>query len=314
MRFLDLALAGALAALCFGVEPPYELAAGWPKLPADLQLGPVTGVGVDRDNRVWVFHRHKEKPILCIDGKSGELLRSFGGDGVIENAHGLSIGPDGNLYLTDLNFHQVLVMSPQGEILQRWGEKGKPGWDAKHFNLPTMAAFDGKGTVYIGDGYGNSRVARFGLKGEYLGEWGKKGSGPGEFLIPHGLAVDKKGLVYVADRGNSRVQIFDASGKYLREWKSKELGRPWAIVAAADGTYFVADGGDEADAKGEARSKVMHVDGKGKILASWGSYGKGPGQFIWAHDMALGPDGALYVGDVKDGGRIQKFVRRKPAR
>jgi peptidylamidoglycolate lyase len=307
MKFaVALAFAFSLAA----ADPRYQLVPNWPQLPPDLTLGPVTGVSVDAKNRVWVFHRHKEKPILCFDGKSGKLLKALGG-GLIENAHGLTVGPDANLWLTDLNFHQVLVMSPDGKLLQRWGEQGKPAWDSTHFNRPTMVAFGPDKVVYVGDGYGNSRVAKFTLDGKYLGEWGKPGSGPGEFKIPHSLTLDKSGLVYVADRGNSRVQIFNSTGTYLREWKSPELGRPWAIAAAPDGSFFVVDGGDEADAKGEARSRVLRVDSNGKVLSAWGSHGKQPGNFIWAHDIALGPDGAVYVGDVKDGCRIQKFVRKK---
>ncbi len=163
----------------------------------------------------------------------------------------------------------------------------------------------------MGDGYGNSRVARFSAQGKYLGEWGKAGSGPGEFQIPHGIAVDRSGLVYVADRGNARVQVFDAHGSYLREWKSPALGRPWAIAVAPDGTFFVADGGDEGENAGAPRSRVLQVDAQGKILAQWGGYGREAGNFVCAHDLAVGADGAIYVGDVKGGRRVQKFVPRK---
>jgi len=34
------------------------------------------------------------------------------------------------------------------------------------------------------------------------------------------------------------------------------------------------------------------------------------GQFVWPHCVAIGNDGAVYVGDVKTGMRVQKFVKK----
>src|SRR3989449_4784568 len=70
---------------------------------------------------------------------------------------------------------------------------------------------------------------------------------PGEFDLPHGLALDHTGRIYVADRSNLRVQIFDGSGHYVGEWKGKDIGRPYGIAFASNGTAFVADGGDQPD-------------------------------------------------------------------
>ncbi|MDX2268279.1 MAG: peptidyl-alpha-hydroxyglycine alpha-amidating lyase family protein [Bryobacter sp.] len=297
----------------FGGER-WEVVANWPQLPANIQMEAVSGVRVDAQNRVWVFHRNKQHPILCLDGATGKLIKSIGAD-MFVTEHGLSLAPDGKLWVTDIGTHEVIVLDEDGKVHQRLGQKGKAGWGPNQFDRPTTVAFDAAGTAYVADGYGNGRVAKFSTAGKYLGEWGKAGTGPGEFRTVHDIAIGKDGLAYVADRVNGRIQIFDLNGKYLREWKSPALGRPWAIVAAPDGTFYVGDGGDAADAKqtGEApteRSRIHHVDAQGKILATWGAHGKAPGEFIWLHDMALGPDGALYAGDVKDGKRIQKFVRR----
>ena len=40
-----------------GGDPSYKVVHGWPALPDGYALGQVTGVGVDSQNRVWVFHR-----------------------------------------------------------------------------------------------------------------------------------------------------------------------------------------------------------------------------------------------------------------
>ena len=53
----------------------------------------------------------------------------------------------------------------------------------------------------------------------------------------------------------------------------------------------------------------MILDLQGKIRETFGSFGSYDGQFYWAHDIAAGGDGALYVCDVNVGMRVQKFVR-----
>ena len=58
------------------------------------------------------------------------------------------------------------------------------------------------------------------------------------------------------------------------------------------------------------RNRVVKLDMDGRIITKWGSYGSYDGQFYWAHDVAVGLDGAVYVVDVHNGMRVQKFTTR----
>jgi len=141
-------------------------------------------------------------------------------------------------------------------------------------------------------------------------DWGRKGSGPGEFDTPHSVVVDKQGRVYVADRGNSRIQVFDGSGQFLKSWNSDELGRPWSLAMGPDNLLYVVVGGDgRADQPAQGREQLLKLDLSGKILATWSRLGDYDGQIYWGHDIAVGKDGAVYVGDVWHGMRVQKFTR-----
>ena len=314
----------SIAIFCSGRQAtapePYFVVHGWPQLPSDFVLGQVSGVAVDSHNHVFVFQRgenswatDKTHPIpsatiLCFDGASGKLLSSWGQNRFLE-PHGLRVDGHDNVWVTDRALQQVFKFTHDGTLLLTVGTERTPGLDGTHFNLPTDIAFAADGSFYVSDGYGNNRVAKFSPDGRFLFDWGRKGEGPGEFNLPHSVAVDAAGLVYVADRSNARIQVFDANGKFVKMWKSEELGRPWSLTIGPDHLLYVVDGGDLKPAPPD-RGQLLKLDLSGKILAKWSRYGNYDGQIYWGHDLAVGKDGAVYVGDVYHGMRVQKFVPR----
>ena len=63
------------------------------------------------------------------------------------------------MWLTDCGRHQVLRLDASGNVDWEWGVFGEPGHDEQHLCLPTNVDTDATaGTVYISDGYCNSRV------------------------------------------------------------------------------------------------------------------------------------------------------------
>lgn len=320
-KFAVLALVTAIFAIrSMAQAEQYEVVHGWPVIPDGYVLGQVSGVAVDSHNHVFVFHRAEgswaadktkliaSPTILCFEGASGKLLASWGENQFLE-PHGLRVDRDDNVWVTDRGLQQVFKFSHDGKLLLTIGTARVAGWDATHFDKPTDIAFAADGGVYISDGYGNSRVAKFSSDGKFQFEWGRKGTGPGQFDLPHSVAVDKNGLVYVADRSNARIQVFDANGKFLKMWKSAELGRPWTIAAGSDNRLYIVDGGDMKPVPPD-RGAILKLDLDGTILAKWSRFGNYDGQIYWGHAISVGRDGAVYVGDVYHGMRVQKFVPR----
>jgi peptidylamidoglycolate lyase len=301
-------------------EPHHEVVKDWPSLPEGHVLGLCAGVGVDSHNHVFVFHRRERvwstpfpsEPIAgatvsVIDAKIGKLVASWGA-GLFIMPHGLTIDREDNVWLTDVGLYQVFKFTHDGKLLLTLGERAKPGDDRSHFNLPTDVAVLADGSFYVSDGYKNARVVKFAADGRYEFEWGGKGDAPGKFNLPHGIAVDSHGRVIVCDRTNSRLQVFDARGKFLTQWKGAHIGRPYGVAVGTDDHVFSVDGGDPTAEPAE-RGKVVELDAEGRVLDTFGSPGKGPGQFQLGHDIAVGPDGAVYVAE-GSGKRVQKFVRK----
>jgi len=328
-------------------KPAYCLAADWPKLPEDTELGQAAGLGIDSRDVVYVFHRGErswgtesslvargralwvglwaglfadgpereteretaretiaQDTILALDPATGEPLASFGA-GRFRIPHGLTLDGDDNIWVTDVGLHQVFKFSRDGALLLTLGEAGRAGDDRTHFDGPTDVAVAADGAIYVADGYGNARVVKFSPEGAYLLAWGGRGAAPGRFNVPHGIAIDARGQLYVADRGNARIQVFDGAGAFLRQIAGPEIGRPWAVDLGPDGTLYALDGGDQDAAR--PRSGLLALTPEGAVLARWSGYGTEPGSLVWPHDLAVSSDSEVFVGEVLDANRVQKF-------
>ena len=235
---------GIIIALVQQTPPPnpYRTVETWPKLPANVQWGQVSGVELDSKGNLWVIHR-TDPPIMAFDPQ-GNFLRSFG-DGMFVQAHSLHFDRDGNLWATDGQAkdgkgNQVFKFNPaDGKVLLTLGKPGVTGDGNDVFNGVCDIVSAPNGDVFIADGHMNARVMKFTKDGKFIMSWGKKGTGPGEFDIPHAIAMDSAGRLFVGDRANNRIQIFDQNGKYLAEWK--QLGRPTGLYISKDDTIYVAD-------------------------------------------------------------------------
>src|SRR5262245_24411230 len=232
----------------------YEALPCWGRLPDGWSFVEGAGVATDSRDRAYVFNRG-EHPVVAFD-RDGNFLASWG-EGIIKRAHGIHVGPDDSVYLTDDLDHTVRKFTPEGELLLTLGTRGQPsdtgidGIDYRTirragppFHRPTNLAVAPSGDLLVTDGYGNARVHRFAPDGRLLASWGGPGDGPGQFNLPHGIALDRDGRVYVADRENSRVQVFTGNGELLAAWTG--VARPMEVFLDADQNVFVAEVGFRA--------------------------------------------------------------------
>ncbi len=221
--------------------------------------------------------------------------------------------PQKHVWIVDAEGHAVYKFSNDGKkLLLTLGTKGVAGDDDTHFRRPTFLVFMDANTMYLADGYDNTRVIKYDMNGKKLAQWGQKGVGrgnekrPGYWNNVHGIAVDPTTRrVYVNDRENSRVQIFDENGKYLDEWNFGP--RPpmdiHSFIVTSDRKLWAADQGTH---------KILGYDLNGNFLYSWGSWGEYPGGQWGVHGLSTDQEGNFYVAEVNNG-RVQKYRPRAGA-
>ena len=139
----------------FTADGRHVLSWGEPGIDAGQFMVP-HNIAIDREDRLYVADREAHR------------VQVFDADGTFitmwNNVHrpcGLTVGPDGNIYIGELNGvglvqdcpgygHRVSIYSPQGELLARFGdpeEREEPG----KFIAPHGIAVDSRGDVYVGE-------------------------------------------------------------------------------------------------------------------------------------------------------------------
>src|SRR5262245_50787374 len=280
----------ALAAISFAPDP-YR-STGFLKFPAEVEVGPMSAVAVDPQDRIFVLHRG-EPPLVAFDGQ-GNFTRAWG-QGLFKVPHGLRVDREGNIWTTDNGNHVLRKFNHEGRLLATLGVEGQASGGKEGFRAPDDLVFDSRGNIYVADS-GNGRIAKLAADGRFMLEWGKKGKETGQFATAHGLAIDSQDRIYVADRGNQRVQVFDSNGKHLANWGG--FGNPFGLLVVGD--ELLASEGDI--------HKIFHLNLKsGQFTASWGD----PQSLLLPHLMAVNSKGLLYVAEV-NGKRVQMFSRGMP--
>jgi sugar lactone lactonase YvrE len=311
-----------------GPPNPYQLEAGWLKMPEGRKMGQAISVDVDRDGKsIWVFDRcggtectgSMLNPIEKFDA-TGKFIRGFG-DGMFNRPHGFHIDRDGNIWATDQvggngKGHQVFKFSPEGKVLLALGKPGVTGNGPDTFNSPTDVAVAPNGDIFVSDGHGgdtNARIVKFSRDGKFIKAWGKRGSGPGEFALNHSLAFDSTGRLFVADRANNRIEIFDQDGNFLAEWK--QFGRPSGIFIDKNDMLYATDSeSNHTQNPGFRRGVRIGSVKDGKVTAFIPDptpirEGTGPGTSSWGEGVTADDAGNVFVG-MNDTKTVQKFVKK----
>jgi len=213
--------------------PWFEADPYWPKpLPNHWVLAMTIGLDVDKQDNVWIVHRPqtleqkesyaaRNEADCCIAAPdvlefdpAGKLIRHWGRDQVKGNGHdwpssnhGISVGPDGNIWLGGNGAAQP--RPPAGSAAQFADTPAAP---------PPLYAGGGVGQ------YHDSFILKFTPDGKYLAQIGKANGSKGSLDTENVRGVAQirfvgNEMILADGYGNKRVSVWDATTlKFKRMW------------------------------------------------------------------------------------------------
>jgi hypothetical protein len=326
-------------------ELSFESAGDFLKLPADIHLGEVAGVATTSTGNIWVYYQSggpnaiigasrvyiSGGPRLLEFDRSGKFLREIG---TVENerpyaflfAQGVRVDPQDNVWIVDRASRMVVKFDRAGKVLLTLGRRieavgelgssgvfgrasGPPGSGVggDNFNQPTDVAWDAAGNIFISDGYGNARVAKFDKVGKFIKSWGATGTEQGQFNTPHSIAVDARGNVYVADMGNQRIQVFDNDGTFKSEIKN--VGAPRAICISPGSRQYLFSSNSNPTEDPFLNGEIYKMELDGTVVGRFGKAGKQFKEFGMVNEIDCRDPNTLYVAELMNW-RVQKLTLR----
>ncbi len=332
-----------------GPIPTFTVDRSWPgPLPNNWTLGPVSGIGVDRDDHIVLVQRAESDSIKQAGGapaphvvefdRSGAFVRAWGGPppagsaySWMEQVHGLTIDYKDRVWISgngDRDAH-LLLFSRTGQFLNQIGTPGRKNGsnDTSTLGAATQMRFDPQaGEVFVADGEQNRNhrvIVLDAETGAYKRHWGAYGRRPDDAAAAATVAADGpppqqfgSAVHCLRIARDGLVYVCDRSNNRFQIFRKDGTFVREVFVAAqtrgAGSVWEIEFSPDQSYlyvADGtNAKIWILRRDTY-EVVGSFGGPGREPGRFATSlHDMIVDSKGNLYTGEAAAAGRVQKFT------
>jgi sugar lactone lactonase YvrE len=289
----------------------------------DAQFAGPQGIAIDNTGNLYVtdiynYNIRKIDPsgnvtTLAGSGEYGDL-DGEGTEAQFASPFGITIGTDGNLYVTDKDNYRIRKITASGTVTtfagNFYGSDDNNGTDAS-FAQPQGITADNNGNLYVAD-TGNTRIRKIDssanvttIAGNSAGYIDANGTSAA-FSNPEGITIDGSGNLYVADTGNTRVNSIrkiDTSGNVSTftgglsfkdgTGSTARFYFPKGIITDNNGNFYVAD---------TENYRVRKIDSNGNVTTL------GDTNVIFSNPFGLVRDsnGNIYFSEA-NGSKIRKI-------
>jgi hypothetical protein len=297
----------------------YDVVPHWGELPQGKQFGGTHGaISSDKAGNLYISTQ-SETGVLVYD-PSGRLLKTIANQYPEVHSLHYSAEPDGEVFYatvqkgTPAENWLVLKMKTDGAVVQKITAPAEAGFKQPNEWRVTSVVPGPDGSLYVANGYGDSRIFKFDKQGNYQSSFAGKGTEDGKCDCSHGLAVDTRydqPLLLVCDRENFRLSHFDFDGKFVGH-VTQHMRRPcqvsfhgdYAVVSELHGRVTILD---------KDNVPVAFI-GDNPQQSQWAKYELSPKDipaavFSAAHGCYIDQGANIYVSDWNQTGRITKLKR-----
>jgi uncharacterized protein (TIGR03437 family) len=252
----------------------------------------------------------------------------------LNHPSGVSVDPQGNLYIADRDNHRIRRVSPNGTIATIAGT-GVPGNSGDgglatqaQLNSPASVTVDGQGNLYIAD-TGNHRVrvvstggiiSSLAVTAVLVAPVYALPDGQGHVYIadstagtiittsttvltklqsPSALALDGNGNLYFTETGGAHVRRLAPDGT-LTSLGEGMWSAPNGISLDSSGNIFVADAGLQRIFEISASGQIFPIAGTGTPGFSGDGNDALSSQLGYPSAVCAGPGGTLYIADLQN--------------
>lgn len=141
--------------------------------------------------RLYVVDMDKEQ-LLILDSDTGRVIKTVGEKGEFFKPTHVTVGPAGDVFVTDALHFVIKKFSPDGKFLDAIGFHGD---QIGGFARPKGVAVDKSGRLYVVDA-AFENVQIFDDQDRILLFFGGPGYGPGNLYLPAGIAIDNDNTAY----------------------------------------------------------------------------------------------------------------------
>ncbi len=256
----------------------------------------------------------------------------------VNNPYGMTIGPDGALYVCEVDNHRVRridLRTKRMTLVAGNGERGYRGDGGPavqaSLSAPHELLFDAKGDLYIAE-RDNHVLRKVDMKTGIIstaagtGVAGFSGDGgpavKAQLRQPHSIVLDRDGTLLICDIGNHRIRRLHPDTGMIETYAGTGEGKPTpegaavreaplngprTMVLAPNGDLYLALREGNMIYRIDAKTQTLHrVAGTGEVGYSGDNgpalqarFGGTTARLAGPKGLTLGPDNSLYVADTE---------------